>query len=246
MISVVIPTLNEESALPATLERIFAQRAVTQVIVADGGSSDGTARIVEDMPMVEGIVAPIGRAWQMNAGARLARGDWLLFLHADTWLPGDALETICALDKTVLAGGFHQQFSRPHWFLRLVSRLHNWRCNRSGVIYGDQCLFIRRTFFERIGGFPEVAQLEDVKICERILEHSQPVLLEQTVITSSRKFEQLLRRQSNTEKFTIVAQCCSSTRCIDSIRHSRMGSCHSSRMARLLLLVRPRKTRLLS
>lgn len=190
LISVIIPTLNEESALPATLSRIFDQRADTQVIVVDGGSSDATIRIVEDMPMVEGIVSKAGRARQMNAGARLARGNWLLFLHADTLLPDDALETVAALDMGVLAGGFRQQFSRRHWFLNLVSRLHNWRCSRSHVIYGDQCLFIRHEFFKFIGGFPEVELLEDVKICERILEHGEPVLLEQTVITSSRKFEQ--------------------------------------------------------
>ena len=102
----------------------------------------------------------------------------------------DALQAIVALDKSISAGGFCQRFSKRHWFLGLVSRLHNWRCNRTRIIYGDQCLFIRRTLFDKIGGYPEQAILEDVLISERILKHTRPVLLEQIATTSSRKFEQ--------------------------------------------------------
>lgn len=189
MISVIIPVLNEELALPVTLNRVLSLGGDTQVIVVDGGSKDNTPQIAK-AAAVEWTISDTGRARQMNAGATLSRGDWLLFLHADTWLPDDALQAIAALDSGILAGGFHQQFSKPHWFLRLVSRLHNWRCNRSRIIYGDQCLFIRRSLFKYIDGFPEKAMLEDVLISERILEHTRPVLLEQSVITSSRKFEQ--------------------------------------------------------
>jgi rSAM/selenodomain-associated transferase 2 len=189
LISVIIPVLNEELALPETLNRVLRQGGDTQVIVVDGGSNDSTRKIAQ-AAAVEWTITATGRARQMNAGARLSRGDWLLFLHADTWLPDDALQAIAALDRDVLAGGFHQQFSKLHWFLNFISRLHNWRCKRSRIIYGDQCLFVRRELFERIGGFPEVAILEDLLIGERILEHTKPVLLEQTVITSSRKFEQ--------------------------------------------------------
>ena len=189
MISVIIPVLNEELALPETLNRVLSLGGDTQVIVVDGGSKDNTPQIAK-AAAVEWTISETGRARQMNAGATLSRGDWLLFLHADTWLPDDALQAIAALESGILAGGFHQQFSKPHWFLRLVSRLHNWRCNRSRIIYGDQCLFIRRSLFEYIDGFPEKAMLEDVLISERILEHTRPVLLEQSVITSSRKFEQ--------------------------------------------------------
>ena len=206
MISVIIPVLNEELALPETLNWVLHQGGDIQVIVVDGGSKDNTRQIAGNAAPVEWIVSATGRARQMNAGATLSRGDWLLFLHADTWLPDDALQTIAALDSSILAGGFHQQFSKSHWFLNFVSRLHNWRCNRSRIIYGDQCLFVRRELFERIGGFPEEAILEDVLIGERILEHTKPVLLEQTVITSSRKFEQhgLLRSFFD----IVIIMCC--------------------------------------
>ena len=121
---------------------------------------------------------------------RRASGDWLLFLHADTWLPAGTLQAIANLEIDIATGGFRQQFSRPHWFLALVSRLHNWRCNRTRVIYGDQALFMRRDLFTRIGGFPDRAELEDVHISERMHAFTRPVLMQETVITSSRKFEQ--------------------------------------------------------
>ena len=190
MISIIIPVLNEEIALPETLRRVLAQWQDTQIIVVDGGSNDSTQQIAENAATVEWIISAPGRARQMNAGAAVSRGDWLLFLHADTWLPDEALQAIVALDKSISAGGFRQQFSKRHWFLGIVSRLHNWRCNRSRIIYGDQCLFIRRTLFDKIGGYPEQAILEDVLISEHILKHTRPVLLEQIATTSSRKFEQ--------------------------------------------------------
>jgi rSAM/selenodomain-associated transferase 2 len=190
LISVVIPVLNEQKALPETLRQVLNQDEESQVIVVDGGSTDNTQQQVENLNNVEWLISAPGRARQMNVGAQASTGDWLLFLHADTWLPEGALQTINSLDRTILAGGFCQQFSKHHWFLKLVSQLHNWRCRRSRIIYGDQCLFIRRTLFEKIGGFPEQTILEDVLISERILEHTRPVLLEQLVITSSRKFEQ--------------------------------------------------------
>ena len=190
LISVIVPTLNEEEALPETLRRVLSQGVDTEVIVVDGGSRDNTRRVVAEVPEVEWTNAAPGRASQMNAGAARASGDWLLFLHADTWLPAGALQAIANLDIDTAAGGFRQQFSRPHWFLALVSRLHNWRCSRTRVIYGDQALFIRRDLFTQIGGFPDRAELEDVLISERMLAFTRPVLMPQTVITSSRKFEQ--------------------------------------------------------
>ncbi|MEM7027900.1 MAG: TIGR04283 family arsenosugar biosynthesis glycosyltransferase [Pseudomonadota bacterium] len=195
MISIVIPVLNEAKALPKTLENILAQisdQQQIQIIVCDGGSEDNTQEIARKVENVELVIAKRGRAKQMNVGAVRATGDWLLFLHADTLLPADGLQTIHSLTEHthIQAGCFQQQFSRDHWFLRFVSWLHNWRCNRSRIMYGDQAMFIRRRLFNDIGGFPEEQILEDVLISELIVKHTYPVLLPKTVVTSSRKFEQ--------------------------------------------------------
>ena len=187
MISVIIPVYNEARALPATLKSLDAQRGVFEVIVADGGSSDETVAIATGRARV--ISAPKGRASQMNAGAAVARGEWLLFLHADTLLPADALVRIQALAQDVQAGGFRHQFSGRSLVLRLASWLDNYRCRKTGVIYGDQALFVRAPLFGAMGGFPPVL-MEDAAFGERLLRHTRPRLLEQAVVTDSRKFEQ--------------------------------------------------------
>jgi len=164
MISIVIPAYNEERALPATLRQLFEQGGTCEVIVVDGGSHDRTCEIVRRWPVTDRLRAPLtlltapkGRASQMNAGAKLASGDWLLFLHADTLLPVEALNRLQALDSNsaVQAGGFQHRFSGSDWRLRMISWLDNFRCVRSHIIYGDQALFVRRALFERLGGFPD-------------------------------------------------------------------------------------------
>ncbi len=129
MISIIIPTYNEENALPAALERVFRQRGSYEVIVVDGGSSDRTCEIVRAEPRVRLLTVPKGRASQMNAGARIASGEWLLFLHADTFLPNGALHRLNALeaDLDFQAGGFRHRFSDRDWRLRLISCMDNLR-----------------------------------------------------------------------------------------------------------------------
>jgi rSAM/selenodomain-associated transferase 2 len=202
MISVIIPTYNEEKALPATLRALLSQPGDYEVIVVDGSSLDGTGRICEGFGFAQNpsrltphssrvfLMAPKGRASQMNAGARCAAGELLLFLHADTILPEGALCRLNELeaDDRVQAGGFLHRFSGADWRLRLVSCLDNFRCRRSRIIYGDQALFVRRTLFERLGGFPEQPILEDVAFCEKLVRVVIPVLLAPPVLTDSRKF----------------------------------------------------------
>lgn len=190
MISVVIPAFNEERALPETLEQLLSQPGDYEVIVVDGGSTDGTRRIAASHRNVQIVQAPKGRASQMNAGAAGARGEWLLFLHADTLLPERGLARIAELPAEVTAGGFRHRFSGRGFGLWFISLLDNIRCTWSRIIFGDQAMFIRRSLFARLGGFPDVERLEDVHFCELLVNHTKPVLLDQTVTTDSRKFVQ--------------------------------------------------------
>ena len=190
MISVVMPAYNEEKLLPSTLAALLAQTGEFEVFLVDGGSSDRTCEIAQRFSRVRVLSVPKGRASQMNAGAKQATGEWLLFLHADTVLPVGALQRLNDLerDQTIQAGGFMHQFSGDDWRLRFISFLDNFRCTRSRIIYGDQALFVRRTLFKELGGFPNQPILEDVVFCERLTQVTNPLLLYPPVVTDARKF----------------------------------------------------------
>lgn len=201
MISVIMPTYNEEKVLPHNLRELFAQPGEYEVLVVDGGSSDGTHAVLSNFgfqtfsPLTphssrKMFLAPKGRAIQMNAGAKAATGEWLLFLHADTVLPDGAIQRLNDMesDQAIQAGGFMHQFSGNDWRLRLISFLDNFRCVRSRIIYGDQALFVRRSLFQVLGGFPRQPILEDVAFCERLIKVTKPLLLYPPVVTDARKF----------------------------------------------------------
>jgi len=202
MVSVVIPAYNEEKALPDTLHDLLHQSGDYEVIVVDGGSIDRTLAVLAEFSFSEYpspltphpsrllLTASKGRASQMNAGAKEARGHWLLFLHADTVLPPGAIQRLNDMeaDQVIQAGGFMHQFSGDDWRLKLISFLDNFRCIRSRIIYGDQALFVRRALFEQLGGFPNRPILEDVAFCERLITVTTPLLLSSSVVTDARKF----------------------------------------------------------
>jgi rSAM/selenodomain-associated transferase 2 len=192
VISVVIPALDEEVALPSTLEALETQRGELEVLVVDGGSLDGTRGVVEAFrPRIGNlrwIAADRGRGLQMNVGADSARGEWLLFLHADTRLPPGAIARIAALPGSIQAGCFRHRFSGRSLPLRLLSWMNNVRWSVTRVAYGDQAVFVRRRLFLELGGFPD-RDMEDVAFGLALGRVTKPVRMSDSVITDSRKFE---------------------------------------------------------
>jgi rSAM/selenodomain-associated transferase 2 len=193
MLSVIIPAWNEALALPATLSALTAQQGDFETLLVDGGSEDETLRVAGEFPRIQVLTAERGRASQMNAGAAQAQGELLLFLHADTLLPdaGIALLNAREAEAGFSWGGFHHRFSGTHPALSLVSRLHNFRCGKTKIFYGDQAMVVRRSLFEAVGGFPTDGPLEDIRLSELLLAHEQPEFFDQSIVTDSRKFEQM-------------------------------------------------------
>lgn len=191
-ISIIIPTLDEAERIGDTLARLAPLRARgCEVIVADGGSRDETRSIAA--PLTDRlVVAPRGRATQMNAGARAASGEVLLFLHADSSPPANAdcliLEGLAASGRRW--GRFDVRLSGRHPLLRVVERLMNWRSRATGICTGDQGLFVKRAVFDSVGGFPEIALMEDVALSRALKRLGRPLCLDEPITTSSRRWEQ--------------------------------------------------------
>ncbi|MDP1770596.1 MAG: TIGR04283 family arsenosugar biosynthesis glycosyltransferase [Nitrospirota bacterium] len=199
-ISVIIPTLNEERTIMATLAQTVAL-GFDELIVVDGGSLDQTPLLVESYRLrtqhsvlspVRLVPGPRGRARQMNEGAKVSRGDILLFLHADTQLPDDAKTVIeTAMARPDLIGGrFDVRFDRPSRWGSIISSMMNWRSRVSGIATGDQALFVRRPIFEQMGGFADVPLMEDIDFSHRLKRRGATAALTTTVTTSFRRWEQ--------------------------------------------------------
>jgi len=188
VISIVVPALNEESTLPATLERARAAR-VGEVLVVDGGSSDGTRAVAERMG-ARVIESARGRAVQMNAGAAAASGDVLLFLHADTLLPAgfDAAVERALADPAVAGGRFDLDLQPSSFLIWLTAVLINLRSRWSRMSTGDQCIFVRRSVFERLGGFPDLPLMEDVAFSRLLKRAGRVACLREKAVTSSRRW----------------------------------------------------------
>ena len=187
MISVIVPTLNEAPVLAATLERA-RQPGVDEIIVADGGSTDTTRAVAAGLADVV-LSAPRGRALQMNAGAQRARGEVLVFLHADTLLPDGFASAIGAAlaDPRVIGGRFDVRLEPSSPLLWLTGELINLRSRLSRIATGDQAIFLRRAVFERLGGYAPIPLLEDVELTARMKRAGRVACLRQRVSTSSRR-----------------------------------------------------------
>ncbi|MEW6764549.1 MAG: TIGR04283 family arsenosugar biosynthesis glycosyltransferase [Pseudomonadota bacterium] len=190
-LSIIVPVLNEAAVLPGTLDRLRGLRAAGhEVIVADGGSTDGSAALAQSWAD-RVIEAPVGRARQMNAGAAVASGSVLLFLHADTHLPKEAGREVFAGLGTGRHdwGRFDIRLSGRRPMLRMVEFMMNLRSRLTGIATGDQAIFVRRALFERIGGFPDIPLMEDIALSRALKRHGPPLCLKIRAVTSSRRWE---------------------------------------------------------
>ena len=190
-ISIIVPTLNEAGEIAATLAVLAPlRRRGHEVIVADGGSSDGTPELAR--PGSDRVVsAPRGRASQMNAGAAIAHGGVLLFLHADTQLPqGADAKLLDGLASTRRAWGrFDVRIAGRSCWLPLIAFLMNLRSRATGIATGDQAMFVCRDAFVRAGGFPALALMEDIALSRLLKRISRPLCIADKVVTSGRRWD---------------------------------------------------------
>ncbi len=188
-LSVIVPVLNEEITVEATLQALVAL-APYEIIIVDGGSRDRTREICRRFA-VEVLSSERGRARQMNFGARRASGDVLLFLHADTRLPESALRDIDAAlsDPRYLGGRFDVELPGAHWMFKMIAALINYRSRATKIGTGDQALFVRRDIFDLIGGYPDIPLMEDIVFCRALKGMGNIACLRSRVVTSARRWE---------------------------------------------------------
>ncbi|MCA1635058.1 MAG: TIGR04283 family arsenosugar biosynthesis glycosyltransferase [Acidobacteria bacterium] len=188
-LSVIIPALNEARSIGATLDALALAGESVEVVVVDGGSTDGTGDVARGRGALV-VKAERGRGAQMHAGALAARGDAFWFLHADTLAPADAAERIAAAlrDPRVVGGNFRVRFDG----MRRAARFLTWlypQLRRLGLCYGDSAIFVRRDAYESAGGFKPYPIFEDLDLLRALWRLGRVVHLDSTVVTSSRRFE---------------------------------------------------------
>jgi rSAM/selenodomain-associated transferase 2 len=190
-LSIIMPVLNEAGGIEDALRALAPHRARgVEVIVADGGSTDATREIARAFAD-RVISAPRGRASQMNAGAGAARGDVLMFLHADTQLPENADRFVRdGLARSKRAWGRFDVRIAGGGLLNVIALMMNLRSRVTGIATGDQAMFVTREAFARAGGFPAIALMEDIALSARLNRQSQPLCLRARVTTSGRRWRQ--------------------------------------------------------
>jgi rSAM/selenodomain-associated transferase 2 len=187
--SIIIPTLNEEQTIQSCLLALQSLRNECEIIIVDGDSIDNT-RILASSLADKVITSSKGRAKQMNNGARHAMGNVLIFLHADTCLPENALQLIQQqLSNSGKWGRFDIQLSGRHFMLKVIAQMMNWRSKLTGIATGDQAIFITRPAFEKAGQYPEINLMEDIALCKALRKISPPICLKDKVISSGRRWE---------------------------------------------------------
>lgn len=186
-VSIVVPTLNEAPRIEACLRRLRSDFPSCELVVVDGGSTDGTVELAARYAATIGSVA--GRATQMNAGAAVSSGDVLWFIHADCQVPADALELLrqALRDPGVVGGGLQLSFDQRSVGLDYLAISSNVRARRLSWIFGDQAMFVRREVFDLVGGFPELPLMEDLEMSRILRRRGRLVVLPTTVTASARR-----------------------------------------------------------
>ncbi|MCP4491021.1 MAG: glycosyltransferase family 2 protein [Gammaproteobacteria bacterium] len=187
-VSIIIPTFNEASTLSHSLQDLFSkiESADVEVIISDGGSSDKTQDIAQRFPC-RVICGKSGRARQMNHAVKHAKGKWILFLHADSYLPTTWRADI---DKARQWGFFPARLSGDHWLLRLIEYFMCLRSAITSVATGDQGLFFKQPFFSKLDGFADIPIMEDIAISKKARQQMRPDIASSAIVTSSRRWEQ--------------------------------------------------------
>jgi rSAM/selenodomain-associated transferase 2 len=184
-VSVVIPALDEEDGIAAAVASVAA---ADEVIVVDGGSRDGTVAAARAAG-AQVMAAPAGRGGQMDVGARKSRGEWIVFLHADTRLEPGWRDALLATPADRVGGAFRFAVDSPRAGFRAVERAVALRCRLFSLPYGDQALFVRRAVYAQVGGFPPYPLMEDVAFVRRLKRAGPLALLRPRALTSPRRWE---------------------------------------------------------
>lgn len=191
LLSVVIPLRNEADCLPGLLDDLAALRATgAELIVVDGGSTDASCALAQGRVDRLLTTAP-GRALQMNAGAALAQGEYLWFVHADTRVSAQSLQRLqMVLQQRPLWGRFDVRLSGPGLALRVIGAMISLRSRLTGIASGDQGIFVRRAAFAALGGYAPIPLMEDLQLCRQLRAQARPCCLRPPLSTSSRRWEQ--------------------------------------------------------
>jgi len=190
-LSVIIPVRNEAQVLPRLLDDLSALRAAgAELIVVDGGSSDGTCELA--LGRADQLLrSALGRALQMNAGAAIARGEYLWFVHADTRVSAESLSRLqSVLGERPLWGRFDVRLSGGRLAFRVIGWMINLRSRLTGIASGDQGIFVTRQGFDALGGYASIPLMEDLQLCRRLRAQARPRCLRPPLSTSSRRWEE--------------------------------------------------------
>ena len=187
-VSVVVPVLADRDAVRQLIAQISVNLPA-EIIIVEAGHEPGLASLSQGWPDITLIHGQRGRARQMNEGAALARGEWLLFLHADSQLPSNWLDLFHSIyEREVVGGWFRFALDDTAWQARIIERAVAWRVRMFRLPFGDQGLFVRRQTFAALGGYRDLALMEDVEFVRRLVRQGRVVELPQAITTSARRW----------------------------------------------------------